>query len=172
MKLVIVYLLLFEFILAIDTGKLAGKVLDQDTGEPLPGANIIITENSMGVAANEAGKYLILNIPPGRYQVRAEVIGYVSMNVVDVIINGDLTTTIDFPLKSDVLESDEVVVTAERPLVQADQTSSRRSISSDELFNMPVSNIESAVAYTAGAVDVGGLHFRGGRTSEVIYMLD
>ena len=60
MKLVIVLLLLFEFILAIDTGKLAGKVLDQDTGEPLPGANIIITENSMGVAANEEGKYLIL----------------------------------------------------------------------------------------------------------------
>ncbi|HIC36944.1 MAG TPA: TonB-dependent receptor [Candidatus Marinimicrobia bacterium] len=172
LKTIISLFFIVEFALAIDTGKLAGRVLDKETGDPLAGANVMILETYMGSAADVDGGYLILNIPPGKYKVRAEVIGYSAMNVVDVLITGDLTTTIDFPLASTVLESDEVVVLAERPLVQADQTSSRRTITSDELLNMPVTSIESAVAYTAGAVNSGGLHFRGGRTSEVIYILD
>ena len=172
LKIIISLFFIVEFALAIDTGKLAGRVLDKETGDPLAGANVMILETYMGSAADVDGGYLILNIPPGKYKVRAEVIGYSAMNVLDVLITGDLTTTIDFPLASTVLESDEVVVLAERPLVQADQTSSRRTITSDELLNMPVTSIESAVAYTAGAVNSGGLHFRGGRTSEVIYILD
>ena len=171
-KLFLIPLIIFQTASAIDTGKMAGRVFDNETGDALPGANVIILETTMGSAADVNGEYLILNIPPGKYNIRAEVIGYAAMNVVDVIINGDLTTTINFPLTSEVIEGQEVVVTAERPLVQADQTSSRRSITSDELLNMPVSSVESAVAYTAGAVNSGGLHFRGGRTSEVIYMLD
>ena len=172
LKTIISLFFIVEFALAIDTGKLAGRVLDKETGDPLAGANVMILETYMGSAADVDGGYLILNIPPGKYKVRAEVIGYSAMNVLDVLITGDLTTTIDFPLASTVLESDEVVVLAERPLIQADQTSSRRTITSDELLNMPVTSIESAVAYTAGAVNSGGLHFRGGRTSEVIYILD
>ena len=157
---------------AIDTGKMAGKVFDKDTGDPLPGANIMILETTMGTATDANGQYIILNVAPGKYQVRAQMIGYSAMSVIDVLINGDLTTTIDFPLASEVIEGEEVIVTAERPLIQADQTSSRRSITSDELINMPVTDVESAVAYTAGAVESDGLHFRGGRTSEVVYMLD
>ena len=161
-----------EITFAIDTGKMAGRIFDKETGDALPGANVMILETAMGSAAGLNGEYLILNIPPGKYQVRAEVIGYASMNIVEVLFSGDLTTTIDFPLVYEVIEGEEIVVIAERPLVQADQTSSRRSITSEELLNMPVTSIESAVAYTAGAVNSGGLHFRGGRTSEVIYMLD
>ena len=163
---------MFGALNAIDTGKMSGRVFDKETGDPLPGANIMILETTMGTASDVNGDYLILNITPGKYNIRAQMIGYTTMSVVDVIINGDLTTTIDFPLTSEVIEGEEVVVVAEKPLVQADQTSSRRSITSDELLNMPVSNVEAAVAYTAGAVDNGGLHFRGGRTSEVVYMLD
>ena len=128
LKTIISLFFIVEFALAIDTGKLAGRVLDKETGDPLAGANVMILETYMGSAADVDGGYLILNIPPGKYKVRAEVIGYSAMNVLDVLITGDLTTTIDFPLASTVLESDEVVVLAERPLVQADQTSSRRTI--------------------------------------------
>lgn len=162
----------FNGLLAIGSGKLSGRVFDQETGEALPVADVIIIDTYMGAASNLDGKYFVLNIPPGKYAIRAQYAGYASMRVVDVIISGDLTTTIDFPLVTDVLQADEVLVVAEKHLVQADQTSSRRSITADDIANMPVSSIEAAVAYTAGAVDVDGLHFRGGRTSEVIYMLD
>ena len=98
LKTIISLFFIVEFALAIDTGKLAGRVLDKETGDPLAGANVMILETYMGSAADVDGGYLILNIPPGKYKVRAEVIGYSAMNVVDVLITGDLTTTIDFPL--------------------------------------------------------------------------
>ena len=98
-----------ESAFAIDTGKLEGRIVDTETGEPLPGANVMILETTMGSAADVNGYYLMLNIPPGKYQVRAEVIGYASMSVVDVLINGDLTTTIDFSLTSKAIEGKKLL---------------------------------------------------------------
>ena len=62
LKLALSLFFIVEFALAIDTGKLEGRIIDKETGEPLPGANIMIVETTMGSAADVNGYYLILNI--------------------------------------------------------------------------------------------------------------
>ncbi len=157
-----------------NTGKITGTVTDEETGDPLPGANVIISETVIGTAVNEDGYFIILNVPAGTYAVSAGIIGYSTMTITNVRVSGDLTTDVKFSLTSTVVEGEEIIVEAERKLIQMDKTDSRRTITSDDLKDMAVTSIEDAVAYTAGGVkDAGGnLHFRGGRTSEIVYQFD
>ena len=63
-------------LLAGITGKIAGHVVDSESGEPIPGANIIIEGTAMGEASDLDGYYTILQVPPDVYTVTAAVIGY------------------------------------------------------------------------------------------------
>lgn len=156
------------------TGKIAGKITDKDTGEPLIGANVMIEGFSWGAATDADGEFYILNIPPGKYTVKAIYIGYTTQINNTVRVQVDLTTRVNFILKSSVVEmSEEVVVTAER-IIQKDLTSSEVSIQSDQIEILPVRDVNSLLSMQAGVTrDVGGnLHIRGGRTTEISYMVD
>ena len=156
-------------IFAANTGKISGKVTDNSTGESLIGANIVIEGTFMGAATGMDGSYFILNIPPGKYNVRAEVIGYKILLQQNVQVMADLTTKIDFALEQTVLEGERVVVEAKRPIIQPDLTASRNIVTADEIANIPVEDIEGIVNLTAGFV---GGHARGGRNGEVVYLVD
>ena len=58
------------------TGKIAGLVQDVLTGEGIADANIIIEGTHSGAATDADGYYVILNVAPGIYDVRATVTGY------------------------------------------------------------------------------------------------
>lgn len=160
---------LFTDVFAGTTGKLAGKITDSETGEPVPGTTIMIDGTHLGAAANMDGYYFINNVPPGQYDVIVTSVGYRKTKVTNVIIKIDLTTNIDVVLSSDVINVGEVVVKAERPLVQRDLTSSSTTVSSSEIKMMPVENINQIINLQAGVVNG---HFRGGRSNEVAYLID
>ncbi len=156
------------------TGKLTGIVSDAQSGDPLPGCNIIILGTEYGTATDINGEFFILNIPPGIYDVKALMIGYAAQTHTDVRINVDLTTRTNFSMSVEALEGQEVTVMAERKAIQMDLTSSEARVSSEELEAMPVNeiwdviNIQSGVTKDAG----GGIHIRGGRSREVAYWVD
>ncbi len=85
----VLYLIFSTSVNAGITGKLAGKVIDDATGEPLFGATILIEGTSMGNKAGPDGSYYIINISPGNYSVIASMIGYTSVKVekVQVIVD-------------------------------------------------------------------------------------
>jgi len=151
------------------TGKITGRVLDAGTGESLPGVNVVIAGTTQGSTTDGDGYYFILNTRPGTYAVRASFIGFTPVTVEDVRVLIDKTTTIDFVLREEVIEGEEIVITAQRPLVQRDLTSTATSVSSDRLDALPVLNFSDVINLQAGVVDG---HFRGGRTGEVAYMVD
>lgn len=91
-------------------GSLSGTVTDAQSGDPLPGANVVIEDLSRGAAVDSDGNYEITDIPSGTYQVSASFIGYNQM-VKSVTISAGESVTLDFALKSGVA-LDEVVVTA------------------------------------------------------------
>lgn len=154
-----------------DTGKIAGVVLDATTGEPLVGANVTVSGSYLGGATDEKGEYFILQVPPGRWSVRASVIGYQSVVVENVQVVTDLTTRVDFALSSRVLElGREVSVVAERPLVQRDVTASVSTVTNEEILFLP--NIQSVQDVTRILPGVVGLNVRGGRARETLYMVD
>jgi outer membrane receptor protein involved in Fe transport len=156
--------------IAGNTGKIAGEIKDQQTGEALVGASIRLEGTSMGAASNLDGYYVILNIPPGKYRLVATAVGYTQRTVADVNVSLDLTTTIDFKLSSAVVEmGEEVVVTATRPMVTKDLTASTAIVGGEQISALPVTEVGQVLALQAGFVN-GNL--RGGRQGEVAYWID
>ena len=171
---IICILILHQILFGGTTGKLSGTLIDKETGEPLIGCNIIIEDTYLGTSSNEKGEYALLNIPPNTYSIRFEMIGYKKLVNEGVTIISDKTTSLNGELVSSVIAGEEVVVVAEKKLIQFDVTQSEAIISSEELEGMPVTEV-SEVLRLQGGVTVdsdGGIHMRGGRTSEVSYMVD
>jgi outer membrane receptor protein involved in Fe transport len=162
------------FTFAGTTGKIAGKVTDSKTGESLPFVNILIEGTNLGAATDIDGNYVILNIPPGKYNVKAQYIGYQSVLVENVSVSIDLTTTVDFTLSESAVELEEVVVQGKMDLIKKDVTSSQSLVSSDEIAILPVAEFDDILQLQAGVTrDASGdFHIRGGRTSEVAYWVN
>ncbi len=167
--IIIPYLVIY----AGTTGKLVGTIKDAQTGEPLIGANILIEGTDYGAATNVSGEYVILNIPPGRYNVKISYIGYESILFTDVIIIVDQTTQLSAELNYQSIEVDEVVVVAPSPMIRKDITSSISVISRDEIEALPVSTFTQLLSLQAGVVTTGSsLHIRGGRSNEIAFLVD
>jgi len=151
------------------TGKIAGTVVDEETGDPLAGANVIIQGTSMGAATDLNGYYNILNVPPGKYTLRISMMGYQTVIQKEVSVMVDLTTTLNFQLSQQTLQGDEVIVIAEAPIVQKDVTSTSFKVGADQINQLQVVNLNEIVELQAGVVNG---HFRGGRSGEVMYIVD
>lgn len=187
--LLLVSFLVPEFALGAITGKISGAVKDADTGQPLFPANIIIEGTDMGAASLRDGEYFIINVPPGSYSVRAQMMGYRPVVVEDVEVRADFTTTVDFSLNSTtVAVLEPITVTAERPLIQPDVTATTRFISADDMEYLPTRGYQEAAFLQTGVVsfslqpdfDITDsesnnqplLNIRGGRYNEIAYYVD
>lgn len=151
------------------TGKISGVAIDNLTGDPLIGANIIIVGTNYGASTDIEGNYFIINIPPGIYEIKASSIGYASQIITEVRVSVDQTTKIDFKLNEESIEIESVIVSAEKPIIQKDLTSTESKVSGEEISMLPLEDISAVVNLQAGVVDG---HFRGGRSNEVKYLVD
>ena len=155
------------------TGKLVGKVTDTNTGEPLIGANILVQGTDLGAATDKDGQFIIINIPPGVYNVKVSYISYETVLIENVKIIVDQTTQLLVELSVKSVEVGEVVITAKSSMIHKDLTSSISVISRDEIESLPVSSFTELLGLQAGVVGSGSnLHIRGGRSNEVAYMID
>ncbi len=151
------------------TGKISGRVIDADTKNPLPGANIIVMDTYYGAATDENGNYYIINLPPGTYNLQVNVIGYDQMIVENVRVSVNRTIWVNADLNPTVLEGQTVTVEVSRISQKKDQTGTTKNISSEEIELLPVENVGAIISMQAGVV---AGHVRGGRDTEVSYMID
>ena len=149
-------------------GRIAGHVLDP-AKQPLAGANVAIPAARTGAVTEDDGSFAIINVPAGIYEVRVSLIGYQTVLTQQVVVSADNTTTLDVTLKSTPLPMAEVVVNAERAVVDVNQTSQIATVSRKDLNRLPVQELQDVVNLQAGVVEG---HFRGGRIGEVQYQVD
>ena len=176
-KRILISLLMF-FLMAFSlfagtTGKLAGRVKDDD-GNPIPFANIILEGTQIGTQTKENGQFIIINIPPGTYNVLCTQIGYASQKITGMKIYVDETTIQNINLVKSAMEVEGYQVTEARiELISKSKTSSGMTMTAETIDDIAVDDIEGLIAIQAGAVLVGGdLHIRGGRANEVVYSVD
>ena len=150
------------------TGRLSGRVIDA-AKQPLVGANVAIPAARTGGVTDNEGRYSIINIPAGTYDVRISLIGYQTVLTQQVVISADNTRVLDLTLTATPVQIQEVVVSAERPVVDVNQTSQIATVSRAELNKLPVQELQDVVNLQAGVVEG---HFRGGRLGEVQYQVD
>lgn len=154
------------------SGKIVGRVTDGNTGEGLPGVNVFIDGTTQGTSTAVDGRYIIIGVRPGVHTLVASFVGYASQRQQGVQVSVDLTTTIDFRLSEEVFEGQEVVVTAEVIAVKKDLTSSEARVTAETIDKLPVNELDQILDVQAGVTTRGGLHIRGGRSSEVLFMVD
>ena len=151
------------------TGKISGTVTEAESRSGLPGVNVFIAGTTQGTSTNVDGEYSIIGVPPGTYTVVVSFIGFSTQRMENVQVNAGLTAQVDFELREEVFEGEEIVIVAEKPMVQKDLTATTAIISGAQIRALPVENFGQVIALQAGVVNG---HFRGGRTGEVGYWVD
>jgi len=155
------------------TGKIAGRVTESGSGEPLVGCNVLISGTSSGAATDANGEYFIINLPPGSYDVEFSMIGYASYSAEGVSVNIDVTTPVNAALTTEAVQMTGVSVTAEQPAIENTLTSSKQIVSGDMMAGMAITDVNDVVKTLPGVVEFGGdLHLRGGRSGEEMYLVD
>ena len=168
--------------LAGTTGKLTGRVTD-DKKQPLAGVNVRVEGQRLGGITDDQGNYFIIGIVGGKYTIKMDLIGFAPYVAENVEVTPDFTTTLDAVMKTEAVQMNEVVVNAERPLLQKDATGSTKFISGGEIEKLPVRGYKEAVAQQAGTVNFGRqidressngntVILRGGRPNETAYYVD
>ena len=154
-------------------GKIAGRVTDAENGQPLPGVDVMIEGTTMGASTNVDGYYTLLNVPPGTYTVKFSIIGYAKTSVRDVRVVIDLTSTVNAELRPTTLVTEEVVVTAQRPIVTRDVSASQFNIQTKNVETMPVQTVTEVLTLQAGIQEGSdGIVVRGGGTNQTIFVVD
>lgn len=161
-------------------GALKGKILDKETGEPLPFVNIVVELNGVmksGGTTDFDGKYFIKPLTPGKYTVKATFTGYKPIQINGVVVGGDKIEFLDVKMESSVEQLEEfVVVEYKVPLISKDNTTSGSTITKEDLVRMP-GRSATAVAQTVGGVyssdnGNGELNIRGARSDANYYYID
>jgi TonB-dependent receptor len=111
-----IFLLLFVFginiVRAQESGRIAGTVLDKNTTDPLPGANVFLEGTSLGAATTIEGKYIIRQVAPGSYNMIVRYIGYQEQKIPITITSGK-TLEVNVELQQVTMEGKEVVISAQ-----------------------------------------------------------
>ncbi len=160
-------------LLAGPNGKIAGRVTDRENGQPLPGVGVMLEGTTLGASTGADGFYTILNVPPGTYTLRFSMIGYTKTAVENVRVEIDLTTTINRQMAVTTIEAEEIIVTAQRPVVTKDVSASQFNIETAAVQAMPVQNVTEVLTTLAG-IEQGsdGIVVRGGGTNQTIFVVD
>lgn len=126
----------------------SGQVVDAQTGEPLPGVNILIEGTSSGISTDVEGTFE-LSVESLQDTLIVSYIGYEQL---EVPIDGQNELMIE--LVSGIISGDELVVVGYGTQRKSDLTGSVGAVSSEQIQNRPTTNIEQALAGRIAGVDV------------------
>jgi TonB-dependent SusC/RagA subfamily outer membrane receptor len=95
---------------AQETGSLGGRVVEAETGRPLLSAQVFIPGTGAGTLTDQSGEFVLEDVPPGQAVVRVELVGYGTLEKGVTVASGQ-TASVDFELRPEIFQLDEVVVT-------------------------------------------------------------
>ena len=123
------------------SGTIAGLVYDSETDKPLAGANVFLENTSYGAATDEEGMFIIDNVPPGKYTVVVNYIGYSKKSTKITLDAGD-KIKLNFALQQSLMDLDEIIVTGSRSGKEKRALASPVTIiSENDLKLMPIDNM-------------------------------
>lgn len=120
-------------------GVIRGKISNPVNNQPVAFANILILNTDFGAVSDENGFYEIKDIPPGLYNVRSSFVGYKVQTIFEVQVTLARPVQLDFQLKEEASELNEVVVSSE--FSRSEETPvSVRKLNSNEIERYPGGN--------------------------------
>ncbi|MBN2417209.1 TonB family protein [bacterium] len=138
-------------------GIITGTVVDEETGDPLNGANVMIENKTLGAASNSKGQFRITGLTAGTYTLYVSFMGYES-TFTDVTLKKEETVTVRVPMRPKMLQADTVVTTpgtrrtdAERQVPEATKVTGEQTAQ-----KKPAKQAATFVAFDKEPVPVGG----------------
>ncbi len=154
-------------------GTLTGVMIDKATGDPLAYGNVVLLGTDYGGMSLDDGTFLVTNIPPGTYTIRASYMGYKMAEKALVRLRNGTVLELEFELEPTVIESETITVYGEKPLVDVTEASSIKSLAASDIAMMPVETVEEVVIAQPGVVQQDDeIHIRGGRSDETLVLVD
>jgi len=115
--IITIIIFIFPLVLIAQTGKIAGRVTNSETGEPLAGVSVFLEEYEAGVYTKENGTYLMLNIPIGTYTIYARLMGYEQQQS-QIVVENNITAVSNFDLKVKAIKIEGVSISANRAVAR------------------------------------------------------
>ena len=128
---------------------ISGKVSDKQTGESLPGVNVVIESLQLGTVTNNKGEYRLKKIPEGEYRLSVSFIGYSTLEKQVNLKRGELIK-LNFSLQQKSESLNEVVVSAKSEAREIRELAMPISVISMSELQGTVSDVTDVLAKTAG----------------------
>ncbi len=148
----------------ITTGSLIGTVTDE-TGAVLPGVTVTMSgETLIGGPQVEvtgvSGQYRFERLPPGVYNVRFELVGFKSIERLDIHVSATFTATVNVKMQVGQME-ERITVTGESPIVDTKSNVQQTAMGQEVLEAIPTGRDVWSLAklipgVSVGTYDVGG----------------
>ena len=163
---------------AQQTGSIKGKIIEQSTKQPIPGATITIKETNQASITDSSGIFIIDNLAPGAYTLAITHTGFQQRLLTLVPVTSARTWYLESELLEEVRRLNEVTVKGFRGEHNAQVPVSSFSFNREEIFRSPgaLGDIFRAIGILPGVVSSGGQYsaiaVRGQGTSDNVYMAD
>ncbi len=157
------------------TGKIKGVVTDKETGEPIPGASVMVMDTKQGAITDPDGSYLIVLVPPGKHDLRITSVSYNTVEVTGIEVSTDLSSEQNVEMEKAVTDIGVTIrVVGNQDKLDIRETASTMRITKELIQTMPVQNVDQLLKSTAGinVTAEGEILIRGGRAGEVKYIVD
>ena len=160
----------------LTTGAIQGRVLDTDSGEPLPGVTIVVTspalQGTQAAISDEAGLYKITNLPPGRYLVSAYFGDVEVRRTLDVSVNRTATGHLRFRTTDAIGEV--ITIQGLGPAIDTTATQQGMVLDQDYVRHLPVGRTydDSLTAAAGASADDAGVSYSGSSSLENQYLVD
>ncbi len=156
---------------------LQGSVTDADSGEPILFGTVALYRGGVLITGTQTdfdGYYSVTELDPGTYDVVFSYTGYQEVKITGVIISAGKANSLDAQISAGItLTTIEVVY--KPPLVEKDNTTQGKTLTSEEIRNLPTRNVNALASLSAGvgSADEGSaLTIRGSRSDATNYYID
>ena len=138
MKIANISIIIFfsSYLFSQGLSSISGFVRDDTSGEPISYANVFLSNSTLGAATNQDGYFVISNIPVGKYEVNATMIGY-GIFKQNIELSEGQPIRLDIRLNEEIIQTTEVLVTAERQKFERSMESSQISLDIREINSAP-----------------------------------
>lgn len=157
---VLCLLLLGAPIFAQTTGATLQGTITDDQGGVLPGASLTVTNADTGwtreVVSDARGWYRVAALPPGPYEVKISMPGFVAYVRQGLVLSIGQEATVNHSLKIATV-AETITVTGQSPLVETTSNTLSKTISRTELDTLPLNgrNFSNLAAMSPGVAMVG-----------------
>lgn len=172
------FFFVFCSVLTAQTGQIRGQVTDATTGQPLPGATLLLVEQNKGLTTDSSGHFDWPQLAVGRYQVRAQYVGYQDLLITEIGVESGKAVVLSMPLERGATDLAAVEVTAQQGGHQTVHPLSVKTMTVEQVERFPASYYDPARMATSfagvtGTNDQGnGLSIRGHSPNHLAWQLE